>query len=70
MGHHHHWHHLKVAHWWADDAKCIIHSKISKKLSNSLIVFVFCCIYAQQTVGSNKYAQVRGCPSVSSAPGN
>ena len=65
-----HWHHLKVTHWWADDAKCIIHSKIRQKLSNSPIVIVFCYIYAQKAVGSNTYAQVTGCPSVSAALGN
>ena len=51
-----HWHHLKVTHWWVDDAKCIIHSKICQKLCNSPIVFVFCYIYAQKVVGSNTYA--------------
>ena len=44
--------------------------KLAKNLSNSPIVFVFCYIYAQKVVGSNTYAQVTGCPSVSVAPGN
>ena len=65
-----HWHHLKVTHWWTDDANCIIHSKIHQKLSISPIVFVFCYIHALKVVGSNTYAQVTGCPSVSAAPGN
>ena len=77
MGRWYHWHCLKVTHWWVtfvassvDDATCIIHSKIHQKASNSPIVFVFCYIYAQKVVGSNTYAQVTGCPSVSAAPGN
>ena len=55
----------KSYHWWADDAMCIIHSKILQKLSNSPIVFGYCYIYAQKVVGSNTYAQVTGCSSVS-----
>ena len=54
----------------ADDAMCIIHSKIHQKSSNSQIVFLFCYIYAQKVVGSNTYAQVTGCPSVSAETGN
>ena len=56
--------------WWADNAKCIIDSKIRQKLSSSPVVFVFCYIYAQKVVGSNTYAQVMGCHSVSVALGN
>ena len=64
------WHHLKVTHWWADDAKCTIHWKFRQNLSNSPIVFVLCYIYAQKVLGSNMYAQVTCCPSMSAAPGN